>query len=398
VPPGRDPNEKLPLIIAFDPHGDGNLAVRSLTGAVTEFDCIVAGSNVIRNGYEKMEDAFATMTGDIFNLFQADRQRIYAVGFSGGGRFAQIFSQMYTDTRAVISIGAGSVFNPSAQPVNKLPILFIAGNEDFNYMEINNSVDNLKAGGFLCYFFEYDGKHEWPERKIMDEALLWFEFDNFRRNKNRTNASLIKDFRGKIIHQAQQLVSDHDMIHACREYEKGIAFLSGLADTKSMSKKIESLEKTEEYKAQLNRKQHASSLEIRLQQGYIRALGEKDTTWWKNEISNVDREIQAEDDIFLLPAYRRVRNFLSMAAYSLCNTAMRENDPGKTARLIEIYRIIDPGNPDVFYFSALYYSRSGNPGLAKEYFRKAVSLGFNDLKKAAGELPAEIYKSGFSQE
>ena len=396
VPPLRDSLRALPLIIAFDPHGDGKLAVSSLTGASADFGYMVAGSNIIRNGYERMEEAFSVMRNDILNRYNVDKERIYAAGFSGGGRFAQIFSQMYPDVKAVISIGAGSVFNPSAKPLNKLPVLFLAGNEDFNYMEINSSAKNLESMGFRYYIYEFKGRHEWPDRQIMDEAVLWFEFDDCRRNKNRKDDPLIKNWLAIVKDRADSLIADQEIIQACQEYEKGIAFLSGLVNIKSISKEIESLKGTRAYNDQLSKKQYAQNLEIRLQQGYIRAFNQKDTAWWGKEIRNLNREINQGKDTYLLSAYKRIKSFLSMASYSFCNESVKANDLMRAARLIEIYRTIDPANPDVNYFSALYYSRSGQPEKAKEYFRRAIAAGFKDFKKASDELTGEIYSAGLS--
>jgi len=398
VPANGDSVNNKPLIIAFDPHGDGKLAVDSLSGAVTELGYIVAGSNVIRNGYENMENAFATLTGDILKRYNVDRKRMYAVGFSGGGRFAQILSQMYPDIKAVISIGAGSIFNKSAQPVNKLPVLFLAGNQDFNYMEINNSIETMRSMGFLCYFLEFKGKHEWPPKMIMDEALKWFEFDDCRRNKKKENDPLIKDYLENIREKAGKLEADGDILQACQEYEKGIAFLSGLVNTKSLSKEIESLKKSKTYTVQMDKKEYAHNLEIRLQQGYIQALNQKDTAWWRNEIRNLNSELQEEQDPYINSALCRIKNFISMASYSFCNEAFRSKKLERAARLIDIYRTVDPDNPDVYYFIALYYSASGKPNIAKEYYRQAVSKGFTDFKKAYEELPPDIYKTGLSKE
>jgi pimeloyl-ACP methyl ester carboxylesterase len=398
VPASGDSAIKKPLIIAFDPHGDGKLAVNSLSGAVIKLGYMVAGSNVIRNGYENMENAFATLTGDIIKHYNVDRERMFAAGFSGGGRFAQILSQMYPGIQAVISIGAGSVFNQSAQPANKLPVLFLAGNEDFNYMEINNSIEILKSMGFQCYFLEFKGKHEWPPRPVMDEALLWFEFDDCRRNKNRKDDPLIRDYFDSIKVRAGKLEANGDVLRACQEYEKGIAFLSGLVNTKSLSKELESLKKSKVYNEQLEKRQYAHNLEIRLQQGYIQALNQKDTAWWRNEIRNLNRELQEETDPNINSALCRIKNFISMAAYSFCNESFRSNKLDRVLRLIDIYRIVDPENPDTYYFNALYYSASGQPDIAIEYFRQSVSKGFNDFKKAAEELPPEIYKAGLLKE
>jgi hypothetical protein len=262
-------------------------------------------------------------------------------------------------------------------------------------MEIINSYKNLELLGFKTYIFEFHGKHEWPERQIMDEALLWFEFDDCRRNKTRKNDPLIRDYLEIINEKAGRLMADQDNMQACEEYEKGIAFLAELVNTKSMAKKIKLCRESPGYKDNLDKKQYALNLETRLQKGYISALNQKDTLWWRNEIKRLDQELNDENDPYLLSAYNRVNSFISMAAYSYCNSSLRENDLDRAARLIAIYRTVDPLNPDGYYFSALYYSRSGQQRRAKEYFRKAIAFGFTDFQKALNELPGDIYKAGF---
>jgi hypothetical protein len=398
LPPDFDSLKNYPLIIAFDPRGNGNLAVRSLIGAVTEFGYITAGSNVIRNGYEDIENAFTTLTNDILNRYPVDRDRIYAAGFSGGGRFAQIFSQMNTNIKAVISIGAGFAFDKSRPLRNKVPMLFLAGDEDFNYLEINNSKETLKLSGVRYFIFEFKGKHEWPDRQITDEALWWFEFDDCRRNKSRKNDPVIKSYQETIHKNATRFITDQDMMRASKEYEKGIAFLSGLVSTGTMVKKMKFCIESTDYKEKLDKMKSALNLESRLQQGYISALNLKDTLWWRNEIRKLNQQITEEDDPYLLSAFRRVRGFLSIAAYSFCNVSLKDNDLSGAGKLIDIYHIVDPGNPDGYYFSALYYSRSGQSGKAGEFFRKAVDSGFKDFQKALYELPRDVYDAGLLKE
>jgi predicted esterase len=397
LPADIDPHESCPLIIAFDPHGNGYLAVHSLMGAVTDFGYMVAGSNVIRNGYDNIENAFTILTNDILSRFPVDFNRIYSAGFSGGGRFAQIFSQVNTDIKAVISTGAGFSLDPSRSIRNKVPMLFLVGDEDFNWLEIEKSKENLNVSGIHYYIFGFRGKHEWPERQIMDEALLWFEFDNCRRNKSRQNDPVIQNYR-EIIHQnASMYIAEQDMMRASKEYEKGIAMLSGLTNTGPLVKKLDFCKESQDYKDKLAKMNHALNLESRLQQGYISALNQKDTLWWRNEIIKLNQRIAEKDDPYLLSAYQRVKNFISMAAYSFCNVSLRDNDLARVRRLIYIYQIADPGNPDGYYFNALYYSRSGQFQKANEFYRKAVDSGFNDFEKAESELPGEVYAAGQSK-
>ena len=87
-----------------------------------------------------------------------------------------------------------------------------------------------------------------------------------------------------------------------------------------------------------------------------------------------------------------------MAAYSLSNLSLKENDLPRANKIIDTYQIVDPGNPDGYYFRALYSSRTGQSEMAVRLFKKAVDSGFRDFNKAKQELPAEIYESGLAKE
>jgi hypothetical protein len=393
IPYDFDSTESYPLIIALDPHGDGNLAVQSLIGGVTEFGFIIAGSNVIRNGYENPEYAFNILINDILSRYPVNKNRIYAAGFSGGGRYAQIFSQISTNIKAIISMGSGFSLNPSQPLLNKVPMLFLVGDEDFNYLEIMNSRQPLQLMGLKYYILEFHGKHEWPDHRIINEALLWFEFDDCRRDKSRGNDPVIKTYQGKIRKNAEEFIAHQDLLSACKEYEKGIAFLTGLTNTKSLVNNMNHCKGLPEYKSASEKMNKSLILESRLQQGYISALNQKDTSWWRNEIRRLNQEINQTEDSFRLSTYRRVKNFASMAAYTLSNTALKANDLPRSKKITDIYQIIDPGNPDGYYFRALYCSKTDQSDMAGQLFKKAVDLGFKDFQKARQELPDEIYKA-----
>ena len=398
LPEDFDPAENYPLIIAFDPKGDGKLAVKSMIGGVTNFGFIVAGSNVIRNGYENAEYAFNILFTDIQNRYPVNRNRIYAAGFSGGGRYAQILSQVNTNIKAVISMGAGFSLNPSQPLLNNPPMLFLVGDEDFNYLEIMNSWESLKLAGLRYYILEFHGKHEWPDPDIINEALLWFEFDDCRRDNSRRNDPVIDKFRGRIIENADRFIMDHDIYRAGKEYEKGIAFLTGLTNTRSLVNDMNHCKESPDYKSASEKLNKALILESRLQKGYISALNLKDTIWWSNEIRKLNQEIDQVEDPFRLSAYKRVKSFISMAAYSLSNSSLKANDLTRAQKITGIYQMIDPGNPDAYYFRALYYLKTGQYQMAMDLFTKAVNTGFSDFQKARQELPEEIYKSGMAKE
>jgi hypothetical protein len=136
------------------------------------------------------------------------------------------------------------------------------------------------------------------------------------------------------------------------------------------------------------------AMEIRLQQGYLLALRERDTLWWRNEIRGLNEKISRGSNGMMQPVYNRIKSFISIAAYSNCNSSLRQNDLRMAEKYISVYRVVDPGNPDGYYFNALFLSKSGQENAAAVSFRKAVSLGFTDFKKAREELPEEVFSGG----
>jgi len=190
--------------------------------------------------------------------------------------------------------------------------------------------------------------------------------------------------------QAKRLEKANDPLGAVQTLEKGFAFLSGITRTASLQKKSEILQRSPQYKHLMKQKRDAMALEMRLQQGYLAALRDKDTLWWKNEINGLNEKISRPDNESMRLVYHRIKNFISTAAYGFCNTALIQHDLIHAENYISVYQIVDPGNPDGYYFKALFLSRSGQVKAARDCFYKAISLGFTDYKKAQAELPEVV--------
>ncbi|MBN1413905.1 MAG: hypothetical protein JW973_02290 [Bacteroidales bacterium] len=389
LPCDYDTGNRYPVVYVFDPHGNGELAVNTFRAGASEFGYIVAGSNVIRNGYEKTEYALQALTRDVLGRYAVDPYRQYAAGFSGGGRVAQLFTRLNANVKAIASAGAG--YSPGQTVLyNKASMLFIAGDGDFNYHEIVSSDKALSSAGMHHFILEYPGKHDWPAPEIVRDVLWWFEFDAYRRDPSIRQKTIIRSYMASVKQQSELLEESKDPFGAVQNLEKGIAFLTGIARTTSFQKKRDELVKSPEYKHFMRQKQKAMMLEKRLQQGYMIAFRDKDTLWWSNEIDVLNEKTSRLENAFMRPVYSRIRSFISIAAYSFCNRALMQHDLINAERYISIYRIIDPGNPDVYYFHSVLLSASGQVKASREQFGKAVSLGFSDWKKAQAELPEKV--------
>jgi hypothetical protein len=201
----------------------------------------------------------------------------------------------------------------------------------------------------------------------------------------------VKGYLAEISRQAALQEEKHDISGAVNTYTKGIDFLTGIIKTGSLKRKLADLKKTEEFKQIEKQGNEALEMEIRLQQGYTLALRERDTLWWRNEILGLNERIKRGENTAMQPVYCRIKSFIGIAVYSYCNSSLRLNDLRMAERYISVYREVDPGNPDVYYFNALFLVKSGKPKDAAESFRRAVSMGFTDFKKARQELPEKVF-------
>jgi dienelactone hydrolase len=384
-------SKPYPLLIVFDPHGNGKLAAEKFKTVVTDFNYILVSSNTIRNGYPSVDYALKILYDDLIQRFKINDKRVYAAGFSGGGRVAQFFSQVNTNVKAIASLGAGYSLSDPATLVNRPSMLFLAGDEDFNYNEVINSDKLLSHSGINYYAYTFHGKHEWPDNEIIKEIVPWFEFDAYRRNKQLINKKIVNDYFSFIQQKVKVLQDEGNYADACAACERGIHFLSGITRTAKLQKKLRALKKHPEYISAIHKKEKAMALEMRLQQGYIAAFNTQDSLWWKKEIEGLNKQMAIERDDFMLPLFKRLKNFLSIIAYSYCNNAFKENNLQKAARYLAIYKMADPDNADVYYFTALLYLRQGNNKMAGEFYRQAVKMGFSDFNKARQEMPSSIF-------
>ncbi len=391
LPERYDNQNAYPLIVVFDPHASGKLAAEKFMTAAADFGYIVAASSTIRNGYPSVEYALKILYDDLIKRYKINNERIYAAGFSGGGMVAQIFSQLNKNIKAIASMGAGYSLSDPAALNNRPSMLFLAGDEDFNYNEIVNSGKLLSHTNIYCYAYTYHGKHEWPENDIIREAILWFEFDAYRKDKKIIRKRVVHDYHTHIHQEIKTLQQQGNYIDAFNACERGIIFLSGLTGTAKLKKSLKAMKKHPEYIREVRKKEKASVLEMRLQQGYMAAFGTQDTLWWKKEIDGLNQQIASGSDEYMSPVYKRLKNFLSMIAYTYCNNALKENNLQKAAQYIAIYQMADPENADVYYFRALLSSKQGNNRLAAIFYLQAVKMGFSDFSKAKQEMPPSVF-------
>jgi len=105
---------------------------------------------------------------------------------------------------------------------------------------------------------------------------------------------------------------------------------------------------------------------------------------------NTTNENKTEQDVYTQDMYRRIKGFWGIACYSLCKQAVSEQNAEALNKIVSIYRLLEPENSDMFYFSAFPLFWKGNSEAALSSLRKALKAGFSDRNQLKKDFPESI--------
>jgi hypothetical protein len=114
--------------------------------------------------------------------------------------------------------------------------------------------------------------------------------------------------------------------------------------------------------------------------------------WWKTELNSLANKIEQEKDIDSRQMYRRRKGFLGIVCYSYTTKALSENHLELANKCIGIYEIVEPKNPDCFFYKAVLFEKKNQAGDAAVALKKALEFGFKDTGKMRKEISKKTLK------
>jgi len=379
IPSGYDPGREWPLIIAFDPHAAGLVPVSLFKEEAEKRGFLFAASNNSKNGMDFGESTalYHTMLDDIKSRFSVDTGRIYAVGFSGGARVAGMLAMTEGNIAGVVSCGAG-LPSSGKPPVKPFSFLGIAGTEDFNYPELLSLDPQLEQAGFTHYLLTFEGKHEWPPKELVPDIMTWLEFDAMRTNHLPVDRGAVNSFIDRNDSLANAYASAGKSYERWQVYEKMQHYLRGLTDVSSLENILTTLAQDNKVIERKKQMEDQLALEDNLRKLYSEKLQNPDISYWQAESVKLRRLSAKQPPDNETIVYKRILGFLSLSSYMYSNNALKQNLPEAASIYTEIYRLVDPENPEHRYMAAIVAARKGDKDAVFEDLNKAIELGFNE--------------------
>lgn len=370
LPASFSSDKQYPVIIFFDPHADGKLPLEKYKSLADKWEFILVGSDFSKNGM----DANVAMNGanelitEVVGRYTVDPARIYLSGFSGGSRIAGGVAMQRMDVTGVICC--------SAQPPGSVAprgYIGIAGLGDMNYLEMKKfqEADTAKS---LSELLVFDGKHEWPPVKVMEDAMLMISMyqpgtavsGDLNKMSDSLTANVLSscDTLSKI-----SCMLEYNLLSSAVRAEKN---LSGSSAVDERRKKMDgsSCVKSDEKKWA-----EVETQESDLQKTLGEAVLSRDTTWWRQNADSYFETTKTGPEKFMR---QRLRGYVSLLCYSYCNQAFSMNNVHAAEKLVKVYSIVDPTNSEWAYLQSGLYMRLNMNSYAITSMDIAVSLGFDD--------------------
>ncbi|HWB63416.1 MAG TPA: hypothetical protein VG603_07900, partial [Chitinophagales bacterium] len=277
----------LPVIIFFDPHGDGTVPLTLYSGLAEKYGYILIGSNSSKNlvSFDDTKVFATNLINEAMNRLHANSSKISLCGFSGGAKVALLSGSENPAIKTIIYTGSKVDITPN-HPVT---LLGFAGIKDMNYTDLVTFDWSLNSTPIRHYMEEWKGKHEFPTADVFKDAFTLLESDT------------IYDYNKKLPSIARDKILEEQSI----------------------------------------------------KQDYVSDFYHKDISWWRNEIDRLNTR-KANDMM-----YERLLGFISLACYSISNSAMRDHNLEIAGKILAIYKMADPDNKDCAELYKQYYQMGG---------------------------------------
>ena len=177
------------------------------------------------------------------------------------------------------------------------------------------------------------------------------------------------------------------------EFMQAVSVLKDLYPVSDLEKKMTKIEETPSYQSAVKSEEMLAGLEERLKSEYNNAILTKDEKWWTNELKVLLDRCNNEKDPLKLGMYNRIKGFLGILSYSYTSRTVQAGNQKEAERLIAIYRLVEPDNPDWMYYQALLYDKLGNTQKAIEELKLSISKGLGDRARISRDFSIKVQNS-----
>ncbi|MDA3891399.1 MAG: hypothetical protein PF517_06995 [Salinivirgaceae bacterium] len=293
-----------------------------------------------------------------------------------------MFAQQFPEIIGVAACGASLPMAPSHKP--NYYYAGVVGNEDFNYLESNQTFSIFDQQGLDYTSAIFNGGHEWPPSESFELAIIGFDIYCTKLQRIEKNEGWLSEVYKQMLDSINHFEETGNVIEENIYVRQAARWFYGLQNTKELNLKAGAIERSQKFLNQVKKRQKLIQTEVKLRADFIRAIELRDLDWWKQEIENITNSTN-HNDKDVAQVSKRLLNYVSMASYMLTKTDLADAKLDGAAKKLKIYELVDPKNPDVYLMYARYYLQLEDFENMNKNFKTAQELGFTDIETYKAE-------------
>ncbi len=393
LPPGFSNERRWPLLLVFDPRGRSVLAAELFREAARDYGWIIVSSNDTRSDgpMEPNIKALNALWPEVHTRLPADPERIYTAGFSGGGAVAYVLARSTHEVAGIVACGAR--YLPDDLAAIAAPVYSVAGDIDFNYLEMQKVDAFLAAQGNAHRFATFAGPHSWMPAPLASETVGWLELEAMKSGLRPRDADLVESLYAEDIMAAEALAAAGRELAAARRLRAVERTYEGLRDTSAVVRQAEAVEAGAAYREQLADEKRWDGFE----ENYVR---ESNATLAHFRVSDIAppvaqlaRELHISEMLRRaarpgtegLTTRRALQSPYTALAFYLPREFLAAKRWGHLAAALETTLLIREDDPVAWYNLACARAQTNHPRAAVEALERALEEGFDQTGLLASD-------------
>ena len=167
IPQRSSADEKLPLLVIIDAHGNGKFALEKFKQGASLYPTLLVASNFVKNDFEGYVGAIQTLVDDVQQKYPVGKT-IFMTGFSGGARMVLEYALAHPVNGLIL---CGALANSNQINALHCPIISISGMDDFNFMETAQYLFQEQQTPTNLKIELTNDSHGWPDSLMLTNEL-----------------------------------------------------------------------------------------------------------------------------------------------------------------------------------------------------------------------------------
>ncbi|MBK8845011.1 MAG: hypothetical protein IPO27_00055 [Bacteroidetes bacterium] len=367
-----------PVILFFDPHGDGSLPLHKYKEVANQFGFAMLGSNNSMNGndWNTTNKLVRIMLTDAFSIFNVDSTKLFAAGFSGGAKVACYAAYNYPLIKGVIANSALLTPKEVKSDLSRTKFIGLAGDADMNYIDVMSGINQLRNQQVPAHLIVYHGKHEWCDVNQFAQVVYGLYLYSFDKDEQASQSDFITGFRAMM---DSCIAAEHDdILYKVMHLGTAYNFLQQLDTDKRYESQLAALYASSEYKAAVAQGQQELNIEMEMKNKISSLFQSGNFGQLANEYGQIKKLQQSKDKASIM--YERVLGYMSLAAYSISKNLLEQKAP-QAKEAIDLYKTVDSQNAEAWFFSAKYHAQNKETDKAISELNMALQFGLVDTMR-----------------